>query len=83
MVGLQEFDCAQGRFHTLESAPGKFEKINTAPDDLKKAAVGNVSLFDTLKLVDLQVANMGPHYAEMIRAFGSEVLPEVRSRHRS
>ncbi len=21
MVGLQEFDCAQGRFHTLESAP--------------------------------------------------------------
>ena len=32
---------------------------------------------------EIYVANMGPHYAEMIRAFGSEVLPEVRSRHRS
>jgi len=47
--------------HTLESAPGKFEKINTAPEDLKKAAGGSVSLFDTLKMVDLAVANMGPH----------------------
>jgi hypothetical protein len=32
---------------------------------------------------EIYVANMGPHYAEMIRAFGAEVLPEVRSRHRS
>jgi hypothetical protein len=32
---------------------------------------------------EIYVANMGPHYAEMIRAFGSEVLPEVRARHRS
>ena len=32
---------------------------------------------------EIYVANMGPHHAEMIRVFGSEVLPEVRSRHRS
>ncbi|PUA80137.1 TIGR03557 family F420-dependent LLM class oxidoreductase [Nocardioides currus] len=29
---------------------------------------------------DVYVANMGPHYAEMIRAFGSEVLPVLRER---
>ena len=46
---------------TLESAPGKFEKINTTPDELKKALGGDVALFETLKLVDLSVANMGPH----------------------
>jgi len=45
----------------LESAPGKFEKINTAPDDLKKALGGQVAVFDTLKVVDLAVANLGPH----------------------
>ena len=29
---------------------------------------------------ELYVANMGPHYAEMIRAFGAEVLPALRER---
>jgi G6PDH family F420-dependent oxidoreductase len=32
---------------------------------------------------DIHVANMGPHYAEMIRAYGKEVLPAVRARHHS
>lgn len=30
---------------------------------------------------DVYVANMGPRYAEMIEAYGKEVLPELRSRH--
>ncbi len=30
---------------------------------------------------DVYVANMGPRYAEMIAAYGKEVLPELRSRH--
>ena len=47
--------------HTIESAPGKIEKVNTTPDDLKKAAGAEIPLFDTLKSVDLSVANMGPH----------------------
>lgn len=46
---------------TVESAPGKFEKINSTPENLKKAAGGDIPLFDTLKVVDLAVANMGPH----------------------
>lgn len=29
---------------------------------------------------EVYVANMGPHWAEMLRVFGSEVLPELRSR---
>jgi G6PDH family F420-dependent oxidoreductase len=28
---------------------------------------------------DVYVANMGPHYADMIAAYGAEVLPELRS----
>ena len=28
---------------------------------------------------DIYVANMGPHYAEMIRMYGDEVLPKLRS----
>lgn len=28
---------------------------------------------------EIYVANMGPHYAEMITAYGSEVLPELRA----
>jgi hypothetical protein len=27
---------------------------------------------------EIYVGNMGPHYREMIRLYGSEVLPEVR-----
>ncbi len=30
---------------------------------------------------EVYVANMGPHWAEMLRRYGDEVLPELRSRH--
>ncbi len=46
---------------TIESSPGKVEKINTTPEGLKKAAGGDIALFDTLKLVDLSIPNAGPH----------------------
>ncbi len=29
---------------------------------------------------DIYVANMGPHYAEMISMYGDQVLPELRGR---
>ena len=45
----------------VEISPGKVEKINTTPDSLKKAAGGDIALFDTLKLVDLAMPNSGPH----------------------
>jgi hypothetical protein len=46
---------------TIEISPGKVEKINTTPEALKKAAGGDIALFDTLKLVDLSMPNAGPH----------------------
>jgi Leucine Rich repeat len=49
--------------HTIETSPGKVEKINTTPETLKKAAGGDIALFDTLKLVDLSMPNAGPHDA--------------------
>ena len=45
----------------IEVSPGKVEKINTTPESLKKAAGGDIPLFDTLKLVDLAMPNAGPH----------------------
>ena len=45
----------------VESGRGKVETMNTTPESLKKAAGGELSVFDTLKSVDLSVANMGPH----------------------
>ncbi len=46
---------------TILSSPGRFETLNTTPASLKKAAAGDVALFDTLKLVDLAIPNAGPH----------------------
>ena len=45
----------------IESSPGKFEKINATPVGLKKAAGGEIGIFDSLKLVDLAIPNAGPH----------------------
>lgn len=45
----------------VEASHGKVEKINTTPASLKKVVGGDVSLFDTLKLVDLAMPNAGPH----------------------
>lgn len=46
---------------TVKSASGKVEQVNTTPNRLKQAAGGDLSVFDTLKSVDLSMANMGPH----------------------
>ena len=46
---------------TVELSPGKVEKVNLTPESLKKAAGGDVALFDTLKAVDLAIPNAGPH----------------------
>jgi hypothetical protein len=45
----------------VEAAKGKVEKANVTPENLKKAAGGDLAVFDTLKLVDLSVPNTGPH----------------------
>jgi len=40
---------------TIESAPGTFAKINNTPEALKKAAGGDIALFDTLTLVSTAI----------------------------
>jgi hypothetical protein len=56
----------QAVMHTVEASPGKFEKVNTTPPGLKKAAGGDIAIFDTLKVVDLSIPNAGPHDARKV-----------------
>ncbi|MDA1236759.1 MAG: hypothetical protein O3A53_18400 [Acidobacteria bacterium] len=40
---------------TIEKAPGSFTKINTTPEALKKAAGGDIAIFDTLTQVGTNI----------------------------
>lgn len=46
---------------TIESAPGAYTRTNTTPEALKKAAGGEMAIFDTLTLVSTSVANGKAH----------------------
>jgi hypothetical protein len=46
---------------TIEKAPGKFTKINTTPDALKKAAGGEIAIFDTLTMINTNIVNGRAH----------------------
>jgi len=46
---------------TIESAPGTFTKVNTTPEALKKAAGGDISLFDTLTQVSTSILGGKAH----------------------
>ena len=32
---------------------------------------------------EIYIANMGPHYPDLFRMYGDEVLPKLRDRHRA
>ncbi len=46
---------------TIESAPGTFTKVNTTPEALKKAAGGDIAIFDTLTLVSTNILGGKAH----------------------
>ena len=46
---------------TIEKAPGSFTKINTTPESLKKAAGGDIAIFDTLTLVSTSILGGKAH----------------------
>jgi hypothetical protein len=46
---------------TIESAPGTFTKINNTPEALKKAAGGDIALFDTVTMVNTGILNGHAH----------------------
>jgi len=53
---------------TIKSAPGTFTKINTTPEALKKAAGGDIALFDTLTLVSTAILNGHAHDNRDVKA---------------
>ena len=46
---------------TIESAPGTLTKVNTTPEALKKAAGGEIPVFDTLTMVNTGILNGHAH----------------------
>jgi len=46
---------------TIEKAPGSFTKINTTPEALKKAAGGDIAIFDTLTQVGTNILGGKAH----------------------
>jgi len=46
---------------TIESAPGTFTKINSTPEALKRAAGGDIALFDTLTQVSTNILGGKAH----------------------
>ena len=47
---------------TIETAPGRFTQVNTTPESLKKAAGGDIVIFDTLTMVNTAILNArDPH----------------------
>lgn len=61
LVAAERVPHVQAVVATVKSSPGKFEIVNTTPEGLKKAAGGDIVLFDTLKSVDTGILNAGPH----------------------
>jgi len=46
---------------TIEGAPGSFTKVNTTPEALKKAAGGDIAIFDTLTQVGTNILGGKAH----------------------
>ena len=46
---------------TIEKAPGTFTKVNTTPEALKKAAGGDIAIFDTLTQVSTNILGGKAH----------------------
>jgi hypothetical protein len=51
LAAAEQHPHVEAVIRTIESAPGTFTKINTTPEPLKKAAGGDIALFDTLTMV--------------------------------
>jgi hypothetical protein len=49
VAAAEQHPHVEAVIRTIESAPGTFTKVNTTPEALKKAAGGDIALFDTLQ----------------------------------
>ena len=71
LAAAERHSHVEAVMRAVEASPGKVEKINTTPESLKKAAGGDIALFDTLKLVDLAMPNAGPHDPRKVDPYGA------------
>ena len=61
LAAAEQHPHVEAVIRTIESAPGTFTKINTTPEALKKAAGGDIAIFDTLTLVSTSLQNGKAH----------------------
>jgi hypothetical protein len=52
IAAAEQHPHVEAVIRTIESAPGTFTKVNTTPEALKKAAGGEIAIFDTLTMVN-------------------------------
>jgi hypothetical protein len=80
LTAAQQHPHVVAVIRTIESAPGTFTKVNTTPDALKKAAGGDIAIFDTLTQVSTNILggkahdhrkeNADPYNADFIEHLG-------------
>jgi len=61
LAAAEQHPHVEAVIRTIESAPGTFTRINTTPEALKKAAGGDIAIFDTLTLVSTSLQNGKAH----------------------
>jgi hypothetical protein len=61
LAAAQQHPHVEAVIRTIEGAPGTFTKINTTPEALKKAAGGDLALFDTLTQVGTNILGGKAH----------------------
>jgi hypothetical protein len=61
LIAAKQHPHVEAVIRTIESAPGTFTKANTTPEALKKAAGGDIALFDTLTEVNTGILNGHAH----------------------
>lgn len=61
LAAAEQHSHVEAVIRTIEKAPGTFTKINTAPEALKKAADGDIAIFDTLTFVSTSIVNGQAH----------------------
>lgn len=61
LAAAEQHPHVEAVIRTIESAPGTFTKVNTTPVALKKAAGGDIAIFDTLTEVNTGILNGHAH----------------------
>lgn len=87
LTAAEQYVHVEAVIRTIESAPGAFTKINTTPEALKKAAGGDIAIFDTLTQVSTNILggkahdhrkeNADPYNAAFIEHLGH--IPSLES----